>query len=62
MNFYVNYLAEQVAKDDENHPIGVILCTDKDAAEVHYATAGIEQSVFVSRYLAQLPSEEELAR
>ncbi len=62
MNFYVNYLADQVAKDDENHPIGVILCTDKDAAEVHYATAGIDQSVFVSRYLAQLPSEDQLAR
>ncbi len=62
MNFYVNYLAEHVARGEENHPIGVILCTDKDAAEVHYATAKIEQSVFVSRYLAQLPSEDQLAR
>jgi predicted nuclease of restriction endonuclease-like (RecB) superfamily len=62
MNFYVNYLAENLARDGENHPIGVILCTDKDAAEVHYATAGLEQSVFVSRYLAQLPSEDQLAR
>jgi len=62
MNFYANYLAEQVARSDENPPIGVILCTDKDAAEVHYATAGMEHSVFVSRYLVQLPSEETLAR
>lgn len=62
MNFYVNYLADQVAREHENRPIGVILCTDKDAAEVHYATTGIEHSVFVSRYLAQLPSEEQLRR
>jgi predicted nuclease of restriction endonuclease-like (RecB) superfamily len=62
MNFYVNYLADHVAKGEENRPIGVILCTDKDAAEVHYATAGIERSVFVSRYLAQLPSEDQLAQ
>ncbi len=62
MRFYVNYLADQVAHPGENRPIGVILCTDKDAAEVHYATAGIERSVFVSRYLAQLPSEDQLAQ
>jgi len=36
--------------------------TDKDAAEVHYATAGLEQSVFVSRYLTELPPEEQRAR
>lgn len=62
MNFYVNYLADQVAREGENRPIGVLLCTDKDVADVHYATAGIERSVFVSRYLVQLPSEEQLAR
>lgn len=62
MNFYINYLAEKVSHPDENPPIGVILCTDKDAAEVHYATAGLEHSIFVSRYLAQLPSEEALAQ
>ncbi len=61
MNFYVSYLADNVARPHENRPIGVILCTDKDASEVHYATAGLERSIFVSRYLAQLPSEEQLA-
>lgn len=62
MNFYVNYLAENVARPDENPPIGILLCTDKDAAEVRYATGRLEQSVFVSRYLVQLPSEEQLTR
>ncbi|MGH9835780.1 MAG: PDDEXK nuclease domain-containing protein [Blastocatellia bacterium] len=57
MNFYLNYLKHEVAHPDENPPVGLILCTDKDAAEVHYATAGMYQQLFVSRYLAALPAE-----
>ena len=60
MNFYLNYIADNFSHPDENPPVGIVLCADKDAAEVHYATAGLEQSVFVSRYLVQLPSEEQL--
>lgn len=60
MNFYLNYLREEVSLPDENPPVGVILCADKDAAEVHYATAGMDQQLFVSRYLVALPSEERL--
>ncbi len=60
MHFYLNYLADQVAHPDENPPIGLLLCADKDVQEVHYATAGLKQSVFVSRYLLELPSEEQL--
>ena len=48
------------APSRENQPIGVSLCTDKDAAEVHFVTEGIERSVSVSRYMAQLPSKEQL--
>ena len=60
MNFYLNYLREEATHEDENPPVGVILCSDKDAAEVHYATAGMDQQLFVSRYLVALPSEERL--
>lgn len=60
MNFYINYLKEQVAYPDENPPIGIILCAEKDSEEVHYATAGLDQQLFVSRYLLALPSTEQL--
>ena len=60
MNFYLNYLKENVALDDENPPVGIILCADRDAGEVHYATAGLDQQLFVSRYLVALPTEEQL--
>lgn len=60
MNFYLNYLRENVALEDENPPVGIILCADRDAAEVHYATAGLDQQLFVSRYLVALPTEGQL--
>ncbi len=60
MNFYLNYLKDQVAYPDENAPIGIILCAEKDAEEAHYATAGLDKQLFVSQYLIKLPSEEQL--
>jgi predicted nuclease of restriction endonuclease-like (RecB) superfamily len=62
MNFYLNYLRENVALPDESLPIGIVLCSEKDAAEVRYATGGLDQQVFVSRYLVALPTEEQLRR
>lgn len=60
MNFYLNYLREKVSLEDENPPVGIVLCADKDAEEVHYATGGLDQQVFVSRYLTRLPTEDQL--
>jgi predicted nuclease of restriction endonuclease-like (RecB) superfamily len=60
MNFYLNFLAEKVALPGENAPIGIVLCAEKDAAEVHYATGGLDRQVFVSRYLVALPTEDQL--
>jgi predicted nuclease of restriction endonuclease-like (RecB) superfamily len=62
MNLYLNYLKEEVAFPDENPPVGIILCSEKDAEEVHYATAGMDSNLFVSRYLVALPSEAQLKR
>ncbi|MBS3779462.1 MAG: DUF1016 family protein [Desulfovermiculus sp.] len=60
MNFYLNYLKENTAKTDESPPVGILLCADKDSEEVHYATAGLDNAIFVSRYLVALPSEAQL--
>lgn len=60
MNFYLNYLRENVSLGGENPPVGIVMCADKDAEEVHYATGGLDQQVFVSRYLTRLPTEEQL--
>jgi predicted nuclease of restriction endonuclease-like (RecB) superfamily len=60
MNVYLNYYKENEMAEHDNPPIGIILCSDKDNALVHYATGGLPHEVFVSKYQLQLPSEAEL--
>lgn len=60
MNVYLNYFAENEMSEFDNPPIGIILCSQKDNALVHYATGGLSQEIFVSKYKLQLPTEEEL--
>jgi predicted nuclease of restriction endonuclease-like (RecB) superfamily len=60
MNMYLNYYRENEMTDGDNPPVGIILCAQKNDALVHYATGGLSQQVFVSKYLVNLPKEEEL--
>ena len=62
MNLYLNYFAENEMSEGDNPPVGIVLCSQKDNALVHYATGGLPQEVFVARYLLQLPTEEALKR
>lgn len=62
MNFYLNYFKENMMQSGDNPPVGIILCTQKDTEKVKYATAGLDHKLFVSNYLIQLPSEEELLK
>ena len=45
---------------EQKPPVGLILCTDKKETRVNYDTAGLDQQLFVSRYLVALPKPEEL--
>ena len=60
MNFYLNYFAENETAEGDNPPIGIILCTNKSETVVKYATTNIDHDLFVSKYLIELPKEEEL--
>jgi predicted nuclease of restriction endonuclease-like (RecB) superfamily len=62
MNMYLNYYKENESHNGDNPPVGIILCSGKNEALVKYATMGLPQQVFVSKYLMNLPSEEELMR
>ena len=44
----------------DNPPVGLILCTGSDETRVRYATAGLDNRLFVSKYLTVLPSEEQI--
>jgi predicted nuclease of restriction endonuclease-like (RecB) superfamily len=60
MNFYVNWFKAHMMSAGDQPPVGILLCSDKDGAEVEFATAGMDQKLFVSRYLTALPSVEKL--
>ena len=60
MNMYLNYFTENEMTESDNPPIGIILCTQKNESLVHYATGNLPQQIFVSKYLINLPNEEEL--
>ncbi len=62
MNLYLNYARQHLSEPDENDPVGLILCTEKDDALVHYAMGGIQAQVFASRHLTVLPDAETLRR
>ncbi|HUZ60654.1 MAG TPA: PDDEXK nuclease domain-containing protein [Hanamia sp.] len=62
MNMYLNYYKENESANGDNDPIGIILCSGKNEALVKYATMGLPQQVFVSKYLINLPSEKELQK
>ncbi len=60
MNFYLNYYKNEISMQDDNPPIGIILCTEKNDVKVRYATAGLDENLFVSKYKIVLPSINEL--
>jgi YhcG PDDEXK nuclease domain len=53
-------IEENEMSENDNPPVGKILCSQKDNALVHYATGSMSQEIFVSKYKLQLPTEEEL--
>ena len=60
LNTYVSYYREEVKQPDDNPPIGILLCTQKGTKLVEYALSGMDEKLFVSKYLLQLPSKEVL--
>lgn len=60
MNLYLNYYAENEHTEGDNPPVGLILCAEQNNAVVRYATGGLSQQLFVSKYQALLPTAEEL--
>ena len=60
MNFYLNWWKAHGMEQGDQPPVGIILCSDREHVEVEFATAGLSNPLFVSRYLVALPSAEKL--
>lgn len=62
LNTYLNYFKTEINDKDDNPPIGIILCTEKDEVAVEYILGGLENNVFASKFTYVLPNKEELIR
>lgn len=62
MNFYLNYIKANEVMEDENPPVGILLCTEADRSRVfvEYALGGLDNKIFVSKYKLYLPTKKEL--
>ena len=58
MNVYLNYYKENEMTENDNPPIGIILCASKNDTLVKYATSGMDENMFVSKYLIKLPEKK----
>ena len=61
MHLYLNYAREHWMHEDENPPVGLILCSQKDEAIARYALDGLPNQVMAAEYKTALPDEEILA-
>ena len=60
LNTYVSWYRQNMMSAGDNPPIGILLCTDKNNALAEYALAGMDNQLFVSKYLLELPQKEAM--
>jgi hypothetical protein len=62
MNLYLNYFEAEQNVENDNPPIGIILTRHKDDVIVEYATRGMSNNIFVSKYQLYLPDKKLLQK
>ena len=62
MKLYLNYARAHWSRSDENPPIGLILCSERNEAVAHYALGNLHNRVLTREYRLSLPEESVLVR
>ena len=60
MHLYLNYAKEKWTNKNENPPVGLILCAEKDSAVAKYALEGLPNKILAAEYKLALPNEKLL--
>jgi predicted nuclease of restriction endonuclease-like (RecB) superfamily len=60
MNAYLNYYRNEVNDENDNPPVGIILCRTNDGVVAEYALGGLSNQVFASSYVYYIPDKEQL--
>jgi hypothetical protein len=58
----VSWFKKHMMTKGDNPPVGILLCTDKNHALAEYALAGMDNHLFVSKYMLQLPKKDEMEK
>lgn len=61
MHTYLGYASEHWTRSDENPPVGLILCAEKDEALARYALGNLPNKVLAAEYRTVLPDEKLIA-
>ena len=62
MDMYVRMYDQLKRTESDNPTIGIILCEEKDKAEVRFSILNDNDRLFASKYKLYIPTEEELIR
>lgn len=62
LDMYVRMCDDLVKGEDDNPTIGVLLCTDTDKTVAKYSVLHDSDQLFAAKYMAYMPTEEELRR
>lgn len=59
LQMYVNYYTRKLMNEDDNLPIGIVLCADKSDAVVKYTLPDDNKQIFASKYMLYIPTKDE---
>lgn len=62
LDMYVRMYDDLVKGEDDNPTLGVLLCTETDKTIARYSVLHDSEQLFASKYMAYMPTEEELRR
>jgi len=62
LNVYLEYYKHKEMHDGDNPPIGILLVTNKNNTLVEYAKGTMDNHLFVSKYLLELPNKDDLIK
>ena len=60
MNLYLNYFKDEENTEGDHEPIGIVIAAEKHELLVKYATGGLSNKIFVSKYQLYLPDQKVL--
>lgn len=60
LNTYLNFYKTEINDENDNLPVGIILCAEKDEITAEYILSGFENALFASKYTMILPDKQKL--